>query len=896
MTVPYAGTYTYARAGQRVGRVTMEYDDGETCVLNVYFTSATAGWYASRCVNPQIESYWTGGAWSVAEDTEPPPVTDSSPTLSATGRPGDQTYSVGTAIVPVTLPRATGGDGTLTYSLAPSVPGLTFDPASRRLSGTPTSAGTHRMTYTVTDADGDTDTLSFTITVEEGDGGTTEGECQVGQLVSPGESCNYPGTDDAFSVDDDGRGSFLVISSARAINVNNANFSGRRYDFRASHQGDGVWRIDRLEGSTTPPTGGGGGSNTSPEFPSNAGPGDQTYTVGTAIATLTLPEATGGDGTLTYELSPSIPGLSFDSATRGLTGTPTAAGAHSMTYTVTDGDGDTDTLRFSVVVESADLSPSFVAGSGPEDQTYIVGTAIGELTLPEATGGDGSLTYSLSQEIPGLTFDASTRRLTGTPATAGTYDMTYTVTDEDGDTDTLSFTITVEPDGGIATDHFDLHPDNGNAEGIAFANARFYIPDPDDDKVYAYTAAGQRDAERDFDLDEDNVHVTGITFANDRFYVLDFVDDKVYVHTSDGQRDSASDFDLRDGNDNSSGIAYANTRFYVADWSDDKVYVYTSDGRSNSTRDFDLHRDNDNSVDIGFANDRLYVLDRVDEKAYAYTLDGRRDAASEFDLEEDNGNPEGIAYANGRFYVPYNTDHKVYVYTLDEKPNGGGQSPDLVIESVTVDDATPDSGESITFSALVRNSGDGQSDSTTLRYYRSTNATISRSDTEVGTDAVASLDAGGESRESISLAAPSSAGTYYFGACVDSVSGESDTSNNCSTGLRLTVGGNGDGGGGVPSHPSVSSRFSPPNFFIGDPVDLVLSWNRISGATNYKVYINNATPIFYTQRGNLCTVSSSHHSSTTTRTSYRYRFTAASINHYFFMVQACNSSGQCSCP
>ena len=39
-----------------------------------------------------------------------------------------------------------------------------------------------------------------------------------------------------------------------------------------------------------------------------------------------------------------------------------------------------------------------------------------------------------------------------------------------------------------------------------------------------------------------------------------------------------------------------------------------------------------------------------------------------------------------------------------------------------------------------------------------------------------------------SLSAPSDTGTYYYGVCVDSVSGESDTGNNCSAGRRVTVG------------------------------------------------------------------------------------------------------------
>ena len=43
--------------------------------------------------------------------------------------------------------------------------------------------------------------------------------------------------------------------------------------------------------------------------------------------------------------------------------------------------------------------------------------------------------------------------------------------------------------------------------------------------------------------------------------------------------------------------------------------------------------------------------------------------------------------------------------------------------------------------------------------------------------------------ESITLTAPSTAGTYYYGACVDSETGESDTTNNCSAAVTVTVSG-----------------------------------------------------------------------------------------------------------
>ena len=449
VSTTYMGSYGYAGIGADAGRLTLTYDDGDVCAANLYFSTHTAGWFASHCTGSEYpaDGTWLGGSWSVedgegdggevtdtmygVDDALPGvptsgqfiPAVTSGESVTATGAgttielndggyfelidgtrytctspagcsivngtvtlgtvagraagsgevdrfpsfrtavgPGAQTYTVGTAIESLPLPEASGGNAPLSYSLSPNVPGLTFNATARQLTGTPTTAGTHAMTYTVTDEDGDTDTLGFTITVNTD---TTEtgslGECYVSLSVSIGQSCTYPGTTDAFSVNERGRGSFLTFLAGIRIRINNQTINGRVYDFEASHQGDGVWRIDRIAGSTeapaTPPTTGGGGmepQDTSPSFAADAGPGNQTYTVGTAIATLTLPAASGGDGTLTYTLTPEVPGLSFDASTRQLTGTPSTAGTHAMTYTVTDEDDDADSLTFTITVEASD--------------------------------------------------------------------------------------------------------------------------------------------------------------------------------------------------------------------------------------------------------------------------------------------------------------------------------------------------------------------------------------------------------------------------------------------------------------------------------------------------------------------------------------------------------------
>ena len=124
---------------------------------------------------------------------------------------------------------------------------------------------------------------------------------------------------------------------------------------------------------------------------------------------------------------------------------------------------------------------------------------------------------------------------------------------------------------------------------------------------------------------------------------------------------------------------------------------------------------------------------------------------------------------------------------VDNATTGAAPAPDLVVDTPTVDARAPAAGARFTLSATVRNQGNGSSAATTLRYYRSTNSTITTGDTEVGTDSVFRLDASGSGDESLSLNAPSTPGTYYYGACVDSVSDESDTTNNCSPAATVTV-------------------------------------------------------------------------------------------------------------
>ena len=125
---------------------------------------------------------------------------------------------------------------------------------------------------------------------------------------------------------------------------------------------------------------------------------------------------------------------------------------------------------------------------------------------------------------------------------------------------------------------------------------------------------------------------------------------------------------------------------------------------------------------------------------------------------------------------------RVVVQVRDTAPR-----PDLVVESPAVSDGSPVAGASVTFTAAVRNAGDGEAAATTMVVYRSEDDTVTPSDEQVGDVAVPELAALERSPASVELTAPASSGTRYYGACVHAVAEESDTANNCSAPVPVTV-------------------------------------------------------------------------------------------------------------
>ena len=361
-----------------------------------------------------------------------------------------QFYTQGTAITPLTLPAATGGEAPIAYTLTPAIPGLTFNPTTRVLTGTPLTVGVTETTYTVGDTDdniaaSDTDTLTFTITVEAPDTAPTFGTATIeAQFYTQGTAIT-PLTLPAATGGNAPIAYTLTAIPGLRFNASNRVLTGTpltagvtQVTYTVGDTDDNIAASDTdtltftitVQPADIAPTFGG------------ATVSAQTYTVNLPITPLTLPPAIGGNGAITYALAPAATpaGLTFNAATRVLSGTPTTvAAATDYTYTAGDTDGspagtDETTLTFSITIE-ANTAPAFASTTRLDYSDIAQNRMVTPITLPAATGGNGATVYTLAALPAGLTFNAATRVIAGTPqAIVAEMDYTYTAADSDGDT------------------------------------------------------------------------------------------------------------------------------------------------------------------------------------------------------------------------------------------------------------------------------------------------------------------------------------------------------------------------------------------------------------------------------------------------------------------------------
>ncbi|MBT9549783.1 MAG: putative Ig domain-containing protein [Hydrogenophaga sp.] len=154
--------------------------------------------------------------------------------------------------------------------------------------------------------------------------------------------------------------------------------------------------------------------------------------------------ASGGTGPYSYALTGSLPtGVSFSGNT--VSGTPTVPGSFNFTITATD-TGSTGTGAPFSVAQSYTLTVAAAAivVSPATLPNATAGTAYSQ-TLT-ASGGVAAYSFSLSAgSLPaGLTLSTG-GALSGTPTEAGSFSITVTATDANGQTGSRAYTLVVAP-------------------------------------------------------------------------------------------------------------------------------------------------------------------------------------------------------------------------------------------------------------------------------------------------------------------------------------------------------------------------------------------------------------------------------------------------------------------
>ena len=253
--------------------------------------------------------------------------------------------------------------------------------------------------------------LFVTVLLAYGAQGASYGQiCEADDILAPGESCTYPGTDAEFTVHNNGNGQFLFFSSGNSLNIRNTVINGQSYTLVANKLASGSWEIEEIADSTAPTT-----TNTTPTFTEDtsttrsvAENTSANVNIGNAVAA-TDPE----NDTLTYTLS-STDAASFDiESTTGQLKTKSTLdyktkSTYTVTVTVSDGSL-TDTITVTInVTNIAETSTATTTINIPDNNLRAkIETALGKASGDPISAAEMETLTSLTAQ------DASISNLTG---------------------------------------------------------------------------------------------------------------------------------------------------------------------------------------------------------------------------------------------------------------------------------------------------------------------------------------------------------------------------------------------------------------------------------------------------------------------------------------------------
>ena len=344
-----------------------------------------------------------------------------------------QTQEINTEIEPIKI-EATDNSGQAVTNKVEGLPaGVTFDEATNTISGTPSEVGSYTVTVTTMDESGNATETTFTIDVEDTTKPTVESVAdqtqEVNTEITPITIESEDNSDQAVTNKVDGLPDGVTFDEATntisgtpsevgsyTVTVTTTDESGNATET--------TFTID-VEDTTKPTV---------------KSVSDQTQEVNTEITPIKI-EATDNSGqTVTNKVDGLPDGITFDEATNTISGTPSEVGSYDITVTTTDESGNATETTFTINVE--DTTKPTVEDIA--DQTQEVNTEIEPIKIEATDNGGQAVTNKVDGLPDGVTFDEATNTISGTPSEVGSYDIIVTTTDENGNSETTTFTIDVE--------------------------------------------------------------------------------------------------------------------------------------------------------------------------------------------------------------------------------------------------------------------------------------------------------------------------------------------------------------------------------------------------------------------------------------------------------------------
>jgi large repetitive protein len=350
-------------------------------------------------------------------------VVSSQLSVSTTSLPNDD---VGSAYSQTLV--ATGGATPYSWSVTSgSLPaGLSLAASTGAITGTPTTAGSNTFTVQVQDANSVmmTKSLSIVISAQLSISTTTLPGVYVGSAYSQTLAATGGATSYSWSITS---GS---LPANLSLNASTGAITGT-----PSTAGTSTFTVQVKDGNSVTAT-------ASLSIVVYAQPSVSTTSLSGGDVSSAYSQtlaATGGVTPYSWSISSgSLPaGLSLTATTGAITGTPTATGTKTFTVKVADSNNATATKSLSITISTALSISTYSLPGGTSGFPYTA--------ILSATGGNGSYTWSItSGSLPaGLSLNASSGYITGTPSTSGTSNFTVQVQDGNSDTVTKSFSITV---------------------------------------------------------------------------------------------------------------------------------------------------------------------------------------------------------------------------------------------------------------------------------------------------------------------------------------------------------------------------------------------------------------------------------------------------------------------